>query len=90
MVAVRQFPRLRACALLALNPHDEAVTERIPLQEAVGQREAVCSCWSPSGEEPVGPVSELVPELPPHSAQLYFLTEDGVLPEGLTLGGSGQ
>jgi hypothetical protein len=89
LVAVRRYESENAWAVLALNPTDEPVTERIRLGESVGMDSASVYKWGPGVASPLGRKESLIPELTPHTAALYYLSPDGTPPDRrLTLGGT--
>ena len=91
-VAVREFPGLRAWAVLAMNATDEPVTERLECADLIGRERAFCYRWGPEGAEPADPQrgdwSFLTPQLAPHESALYYLSLEEAPPQDLTLGGA--
>jgi alpha-galactosidase len=89
LIAVRRYETENAWSLLALNPTDEPVTERIALKDAIGIDAAFIHTWGPGVAEPLGHQRSLVPELAAHAASLYYLSESELPPDAcLTLGGA--
>ena len=87
-IAVREYPSLKAHAVLVLNPTDAAMAQRLPLAELVGRNRAGVFAWSHKGATPLGQQDYLLPELPAHSATLYFLSDTNTPPPAdMTLGG---
>ena len=87
-IAVREYPKLKAHAVLLLNPTDADIAQRLPLTELVGRSSAGVFAWSHKGATPLGQQDYLLPELPAHSAILYFVSDTNTPPPaGLTLGG---
>ncbi len=87
-IAVREYPTLKAHAVLVLNPMDVAMAQRLPLTELVGRSSAGVFAWSHKGATPLGQQDYLLPELPAHSATLYFLSDTNTPPPAdMTLGG---
>ena len=87
-IAVREYPALKAHAVLLLNPSDVEIAQRLPLKELIGRSSAGVFAWSHKGATPLGKQDCLLPELPPHSANLYFVSDTNTPPPAnLTLGG---
>ena len=88
-IAVREYPALNARAVLVLNPTDATLAQRLPLKELVGRTTAGVFAWNHKGATPLGWQDHLLPELPAHSAALYFVSDtDTPPPAGFTLGGA--
>jgi len=88
-VAVREFPDLGSWAVLALNPTEEPVAERLKLAGLVGRERAHCYSWGPEGSNLLGDWSFVTPQLAPHESILYYLSANGAPPPAdLTLGGA--
>lgn len=91
-VAVRHYPEQDAWAVLAFNPNEEPVTERLEFADLTGTERLYCYRWGPEGAELLsegGDWSFVTPQLPPHAAVLYYLsTTEAPPPDGLTLGGA--
>jgi hypothetical protein len=88
-VAVRQYGSLHSWAVLALNPTDGTVAERMDLADLVGRGSAACFTWRPEGAVSIGTVDHLEPALGPHESRLFYVAEDGRPPPlDLTLGGA--
>ena len=87
-IAVREYPALKAHAVLLLNPTDVEIAQRLPLKELIGRSSAGVFAWSHKGATALGKLDCLLPELPAHSANLYFVSDTNTPPPaGLTLGG---
>ena len=87
-IAVREYPKLKAHAVLVLNPTDMENAQRLPLKELVGCNRAGVFTWSYKGTTPLGQQDSLLPELPAHSATLYFVSDTNTPPPArLTIGG---
>jgi len=91
-VAVRRYPQHDAWAVVALNPTDQQVTERLEFADLAGVERLFCYRWGPEGADLLsegGDWSFVTPQLPPHAAELYYLTPtETPPPDGLTLGGA--
>jgi len=88
-IAVREYLALKAQAVLVLNPTDAALAQRLPLSELVGRPSAGVFAWSHKGATSLGRQDYLLPELPAHSAALYFISDTNTPPPAdLTLGGA--
>ena len=87
-VAVRRYESTGGFAVCALNPRAEPVVDRLDCADLVGRPEAFAWEWGPGRAEPLGRRRDLVVEVRPHAARLYYLSAaDAPPPEGLTLGG---
>lgn len=88
-IAVREYPALKARAVLVLNPTDAAMAQRLPLMELIGRASAAVFAWSHRDSTPLGRQDYLLPDLPAHGAALYFVSDTETPPAaGLTLGGA--
>jgi hypothetical protein len=86
LVATRRFEN-GAWAVLAFNPADTPQLERLPVAELTGVPSVHAWEWSPEEATPLGPLSELLPDVAPHDCALYYLSPDAIPPDHLTLGG---
>jgi len=92
-VAVREFPDPGTFAVLALNPTEEPVTERLEVRDLTGRERLYCYHWGPEGATAADPSggdwSFVTPQLAPHESALYYLSTEGARPPAdLTLGGA--
>jgi hypothetical protein len=87
-VAVRQFADPQAWAVLVFNATDEPMTRNFTLTELTGQEALHAFTWGPEGSSAIGKVDALLLTVPPHSAELYYLTSSPTPPPAnFTLGG---
>lgn len=88
-VAVRPYAEHGGWAVVALNPTPRRVVRMLTVAELFGREDARVSLWNERGVQPLGPRNELVADLEPHAAQLWYLSvRDDRPPAGLTLGGA--
>ena len=82
MVAAKDFQN-GATAVLVINPQAEAITERLTVQDLVGQPERYVFDWKPGSATPAGRSTHLLPELRRHGVALYYLspTAEGPAPD---------
>ncbi len=94
-VIVRRYARQRGWGVLALNPRaDRTLVENLNLHELTHRAcsQAQVYTWQPGLQggqvEAVGPLSQWWAQVAPHSACLWYVSEDGSPPPAdLTLGG---
>lgn len=88
-VAVREFTKFGAWAVLVMNPTEQTVMKRLPMEKLTAEVELYTFAWEPGTAIALGKQAALLPELPSHHAQLYFVSKtDTPPPANLTMNGA--